>query len=318
MEVVETVTELDGSVGWIVGNVGGMSRVARHPPQEVARTWFADQAFFVAGATGAVGSAIPVKGGYRVTGRWPSSSGIHHATRVMALCAAKERGSTNAGQQIACYLDMNNGNVPDAWHVSGLRVTGSCDFEVQDILVPEQHTHPFIDLSSTQPGFFHQIAPLSVYLLTVSVIRLGIARGAIRHFVALAGSRIWLRRSQVLVERETIQAEFGRAEMLHRSARALLVKAIEDLTTATAAGCDHLVEAGVMLRAACAHAAESAVRVVDNLAAAAEAAASFEDCGLERCVRDVHAAVKHVAMSPNNYILAGQVGMGFSPASTRY
>src|SRR6188768_2969106 len=41
MAVVEAASALDGSVGWLVGNGGGMSRIAGYLPEEVACDWFA-------------------------------------------------------------------------------------------------------------------------------------------------------------------------------------------------------------------------------------------------------------------------------------
>ena len=73
-----------------------------------------------------------------------------------------------------------------------------------------------------------------------------------------------------------------------------------------------------MFRSALSYAAESAVRVVDMMASAAGAMAIFEDCGLERCTRDVHAAVKHIAMAPNNYVVAGRVRLGLDPGTSRF
>src|SRR4051794_4787571 len=40
MTVVEAASALDGSVGWLVGNGGGMSRIGGYPPRPVARQWF--------------------------------------------------------------------------------------------------------------------------------------------------------------------------------------------------------------------------------------------------------------------------------------
>jgi hypothetical protein len=58
--------------------------------------------------------------------------------------------------------------------------------------------------------------------------------------------------------------------------------------------------------------------VTDMLAARAGAAAIFETCALERAVRDVHAAAKHIAMSPNNYVVAGRLALGLDPGATRF
>src|ERR1700752_1551995 len=57
MEIVEAAFALDGSVGWLVGNGGGMSRAGGYLPEPVAREWFADPPAFIVAATGAVGKA---------------------------------------------------------------------------------------------------------------------------------------------------------------------------------------------------------------------------------------------------------------------
>ena len=79
-----------------------------------------------------------------------------------------------------------------------------------------------------------------------------------------------------------------------------------------------LTQARAIFRVACAHAAESAVRIVDMIAAETGAASIFETCTIERYARDVHAAVKHIAMSPASYIVAGRLGFGLDPGTTRF
>jgi Acyl-CoA dehydrogenase, C-terminal domain len=126
---------------------------------------------------------------------------------------------------------------------------------------------------------------LSAFAWTVSVVPLGIARGAIDGFVGLAGSKSRLGTTTALRDRETVQATVGRVEALHRAARAFLVDAMNELMVATDIGGEQLVRTRAMFRAACAHAAESAVRIVHMLTAHAGAVAIFESCALERaCV----------------------------------
>jgi len=55
MRVVEAASAKDGSIGWIVANGGGMSRVAGYLPESVVREWFDDPCAFIVSATGAVG-----------------------------------------------------------------------------------------------------------------------------------------------------------------------------------------------------------------------------------------------------------------------
>ncbi|MBS0524691.1 MAG: hypothetical protein JSS04_13770 [Proteobacteria bacterium] len=65
-------------------------------------------------------------------------------------------------------------------------------------------------------------------------------------------------------------------------------------------------------------AAETATRIVEMLAAGAGSASIFETCRLERAVRDAHAAARHVAISPNNYIAGGRLALGLDIDNARF
>lgn len=314
MRVVEAASALDGSVGWLVGNGAGMSRLGGYLGEAVARDWFVDPHAFVASATGAVGTATPVKDGYCVSGRWPFGSGAHHATRFMVLASVKPEDPSSP--LLCCYLDRADVTVIDNWHVSGLRGTGSCDFETRDIFVPATHTHPFWGMQPTQPGLLYRMPPSSVFAWSICGVPLGIASGAIASFVELARKKSRL--GITLRDRETVQATVGRTRAMLRAARTFLIDAVTELMAATDEGGERLVTARADIRLANAHAAETAMSVVDMLAASAGAAAIFETCTLERSVRDVRAVAKHIAMSPNNYVIAGRLGLGLDPEGTRF
>jgi alkylation response protein AidB-like acyl-CoA dehydrogenase len=312
MRVVEAASALDGSVGWLVGNGGGMSRAGGYVDQAVARQWFADRRAFVAAATGAVGTATPVKGGYRVAGRWPFASGAHHGSLFMALAAESADAPS-----LFCYVNRADVTILDNWHVSGLRGTGSCDFEVRDVFVPAAHVHPFLDVKPSDPGLVYRMPPVSVFAWSISAVPLGIARGAIDAFVELADRKSLGARGS-LRDREFAQAAVGRAEAMHRAARAFLVDAMTELMDATDIGGERLVKTRPMFRTAATYATETAVAIVDMLASQAGSPSIFESCRLERAARDVRAAARHVALSPNNYVIAGRVGLGLDPGSSRF
>lgn len=317
MTVVEAASALDGSVGWLVGNGGGMSRAGGYLAEDVVRGWFADPRAFIASATGAVGTAVAAEGGYRVSGRWPFGSGAHHATKFMGLAGVKGADGKD-GPPLCCYFDRSDVRVHDTWFVSGLRGTGSCDFEVQDVFVPASHIHPLVDFRPTQPGIPYRLPGLSAFSWTVSVVPLGIARGALDAFIALAAKKPRLGGGGQLRDSELVQSLVGRALAALRSARALLVETMTELMAAVETGGDRLVEARIAFRIATANVAESATRIVEMIAAPAGTAAIFETGPLERSIRDVQAAIKHLAMTPNSYALAGRVSLGLPLGTTRF
>jgi len=313
VRVVEAASVLDGSVGWLVGNGGGMSRLGGYLEEA---GWFSDTRAFVASATGAVGVASPVQGGFCVSGRWPFGSGAHHATRFMVLASVRPEDPTSP--LLCCYLDRAEVTIIDNWHVSGLRGTGSCDFEAREIFVPAAHTHPFLGLQPTQPGQLYRMPPSSVFAWSISGVPLGIASGAIVSFAGLAVRKGRVGNQPLLRDRETVQATVGRARAMLRAARAFIVDAMTELMSAAETGGQRLVEARADVRIANANAAETAMSITDQLARSAGAAAIFESCDLERAVRDARAAAKHIAMSPNNYITSGRLALGLDPGTTRF
>jgi alkylation response protein AidB-like acyl-CoA dehydrogenase len=202
--------------------------------------------------------------------------------------------------------------------VSGLRGTGSSDFEVRDGFVPAKRVHTFLGYEPTEPGLLYRMPPLSVFAWTVSVVPLGIAQGAIDGFVSLAGNKARLGAGGLPRDSELVQAAVGRAETQHRAARALLVEAMTELMDATDVGGERLIMARAWLRTAAAHAAETALRIVHMLAAEAGSAAIFEGGPLERTIRDVQAAAKHIAMNPMSYGIGGRMLLGLDPGTTRF
>ncbi|MGE0259178.1 MAG: acyl-CoA dehydrogenase family protein [Alphaproteobacteria bacterium] len=318
MLVVEAAAALEGSVGWLVGNGGGMSRTAGYVAAEVAAAWFTDPRAFIVAATGAVGDAVPVPGGFRISGRWPFGSGIHHATIAMGLCRiADGRPADAAHDVIACHVAAADAEIIDNWHVSGLRGTGSCDFVIRDVFVPSAHCYSFPETIPTQRGPVYRLPAISVFGWTVSVVPLGIARGALDSFAALAarkgrsGSQLCLR------DQEVVQSEFGRLDTRHAAARALLRAAMTELSGSLDEGGARLLHARAAFRMACAHAAETANGIVEKLAALAGTAALLETGTLERRLRDVHAASRHIAMAPHSYITGGRIALGLEPGPGR-
>ena len=99
----------------------------------------------------------------------------------------------------------------DNWQVSGLCGTGSGDFEFDDVFVPDRFVHPQ-QPEPTQPGTLYRLPTGSIYPWTVAVVPVGLARGALREFLAIAGKRKRRNDTLPLAERELVQSEVGRIE----------------------------------------------------------------------------------------------------------
>ena len=145
MTVVEAASALDGSIGWLVGNGGGMSRIAGYLPEKVTREWFAYPHAFITSATGAIGTAEPVEGGYRVSGRWTFGSGCHEAKWMLGSFQILDDGQPRRREDGGMFWRgvfprAEVEVIPGSWDVTGLRGTGSFDWTVKDFFLPERRT----------------------------------------------------------------------------------------------------------------------------------------------------------------------------------
>src|SRR5216684_2228345 len=82
--VLEALTRIDGSAGWTIGMLNVSGLFGSHLPAVTAERIFAKGVPPMASSVLPKGQAEPVVGGYRVKGRWPFASGIHHADWVGA------------------------------------------------------------------------------------------------------------------------------------------------------------------------------------------------------------------------------------------
>ena len=305
MTVVEHAAALDGTIGWLVGNGGGMSRAGGYLPLAAAREVFGKQSAFVASSTAAIGKAIPAEGGFRITGRWRFASGAPHATTFAPLCEVDD----GSGRIVLAFLPREAVKLIDNWHVSGMKGTGSWDFEADDVLLPAEFVCDF-QPNPTHAGVVYRLPGVSAFVWTVATVPLGIAKGAIDAFIALSSSHGRQGMTVPIAERELAQAEIGRCLARCRAAGAYMRAAMSTLCATVEGEGPDLVEARIDFRLACSLAAEVAVDVVLRVGDLIGARALAESQPFERRERDVRAAAKHVAMSAEQFVIGGRFALG--------
>ena len=315
MDVVESAAALDGTIGWLVGNGGGMSRIGAFLPNESAQEIFADPEAFVVSSTAAMGRAVRVDGGYRVTGRWPFGSGARHATWFSPVCAVERDGHVTAD---VIFVRAPRGEVVvhDNWHVSGLCATGSVDFELHDVLIDDRFALAF-QPEPTQPGTLYRLPTRSIYSWTVATVPLGMARGAIDEFVRIASFTKRRGDAGSFAERELVQSQLGQIQAQVSASRAYLRSTMAALLEAVEAGVD-LQPARVAFLLACTSASQAALSAIGVLTEMAGAISISHSCPLERFERDARAAAKHIAMSPTAYITGGKRLLGQDLSTTSF
>ena len=130
------------------------------------------------------GTATPVLGGFRVTGKWRYASGILHAGWTFASCIADIDGKKIP---YMCLLPIGAVTVHDDWHMAGMGATSSTNISATDVFVPEDMALEMERFFSADrhPGVAHPEAiyhyPLLPGLLAMlAAVALGSAEGALQ------------------------------------------------------------------------------------------------------------------------------------------
>lgn len=318
--VLEEIARADGSSGWCVGQGAGSAPLpAVYLDRQAAAHIFRDPRTVIARGTD-TGAAIPVAGGYRLTGRWLFASGIHHATWLCGIAAVaasdgSPRQRADGGVTIVTLLfPASAAEITDVWHVSGLRGTGSDTYAVTDLFVPAAYA-----VFSSNPR--HEHGPLYAFSTTLlfatgfASVALGIARGALDAFIELAAAKTPRFGARGLRESAAAQSTAARAEADLRAARAFLHDAIRDAWEVACGGASLPVGQRAMLRLATTHAFRAAAGVVDAVYLAAGSSAIFTDNPFERRFRDIHAVTQQVQARPAHFETVGQFLFGAAPDS---
>lgn len=322
MDVIEELAYADGAAGWcVLISTSSMWQCVSKLRPDVAATMFGSaQNAIVAGSAVPHGRAVPVEGGYRVTGRWTMGSGIEHSRWVMAGCMvmdgdAPARDANGAPRIRMTVFPAAEAEVIDTWTSTGLRGTGSHDFAVSNLFIPEERTFSSLDRPHQSGPLYH--LPFMPQLAHAAHA-LGIARAAFDEFLDLAGAKTptWSPSRNVLRERPTIQAKVARAEALTGSARSYLYSMARVPWDIVLAGERPSPPQRARFRLAIANAMTASVEAIDLLYGAAGASAVYAASPLDRCFRDIHTAAAHVWVAPETYELVGRILLGLEPGTT--
>jgi alkylation response protein AidB-like acyl-CoA dehydrogenase len=321
LRIIEEIARADGSVGWCLHVGTSLSLAAGWLPLEVAREiWSGDSRVSVSGSATSFGTATVVDGGYRISGRWGFASGCTHASWIIATVNVVEDGIHRIGpngepESLFAFFPRRDCQILETWDVTGMRGTGSHEFVVEDVFVPNRlmlpRSYAIAPRSSgpiyafgggAVPGADGTVAASSPWLGQaapgMAAVTLGIARGALDAFADLAATKVRARYTTVLRDDPIIQTLVGRSEAKIRAARAFLFETVADVWESVVTTGVGTSDGQAMVRLASVHAAETAVEVVEALWRAAGTSAIVVGSPFDRRLRDVMVASQNVSISP--------------------
>jgi 3-hydroxy-9,10-secoandrosta-1,3,5(10)-triene-9,17-dione monooxygenase len=144
--------------------------------------WGENDEAIVASSYPPMGEMTKVEGGWRLNGRWPTSSGSDHGEWAFIGALEKDENGVPIDRH-ALLVKREDYEIIDDWFTFGLAGTGSKSLLVKDAFVPDHRTHSMIDykLDSRPTNYLFPFA--MIFYSSVSAVTLGFAQGAIDVFI---------------------------------------------------------------------------------------------------------------------------------------
>lgn len=308
-----------GSTSWVLNNLLSHNWMLGWWPEEAQEEVWGRTPDALLGSAFVFpcGRARKVAGGYRLSGRWPFSSGIDASRwNMLAAMVRDDRGSMI--DQRFFVVPESDYTVIDTWQVMGLNGTGSKDVEIEDVFVPEHRTLAAAfgrgdpaPAAARNPGPLYRMPWYGLFSFVNAATALGIAQGAVEQFTAATRARAATYSGKRLAELATMQLHVAEASALVETAETLMLKDCDEAWTLAEAGRAPSLEDKARWRRDGAFGAQLAVRAVDLVFSAAGGGAIFETDPLQRAFRDVHAAHGHIGVNwDQNATLYGKVALG--------
>ena len=318
IDVWERMAELDGSFGWIgIANLPSAAAVAAYLPDGgFEETFGSADRVTMGGQFAPNGQGVRVEGGYRISGSWNFGSGTGHSAFVCAGFLPLDDGNfcfDDAGEIVllAAVIPREEITFTDGWHVQGLRATGSYDYEVQDLFVPDDRIIGLFDRTpqrGSSPVF--RMGLMAITAAGHAAWILGVAKGMLDDVRELSLSKVRMGDLSALANRPSFQRGYAHHLAMWRAADLLVRDTFCGVEAAVGAGSEITPLQRADMRMAATYATEASREIAQWAHLAAGTTAIREGSRLERAFRDVYTGTQHAFINEKVSIDAAQVHLG--------
>jgi indole-3-acetate monooxygenase len=307
LQVIEAVTYAQPSAGWVL--------MAAALSIGVAGSYLSDEAVgelfggarmpVIAGQGTRPGNAKPVDGGHDITGSWSFASGIKHAQYIHTAVVTEDTGEFRI-----CVVPIEKATLIDNWDVLGLRATGSIDYTMEDVFVPEGWSHFGLIEESPRGGDLYKLGIIQIALICHSGWALGMGRRLLDELASNAQSKAG--RPGQLVESDAFQIGFAEQEGKYRAARAFVFETWNDVWSTLTSGGELTTRQRTLLRIALTNATWTA-HEVSAFVYKNGGTTALRSGTIQRLFRDMHAGTQHITSAPGVIKEAGRELAGLAP-----
>lgn len=317
--VVEELSRQDGSVGWCAMIAIAASYAAGFFAEDPGKAWFSAPEFCVAGQVAPNGRATKVDGGYTIDGRFGFGSGSDHASLMLGGCVVFDGDEPVARPgggplTLVAAFPKASCEILDTWYTTGLVGTGSNDYVVDNLFVPEHHTYDPTNPTAVE-GPLYRYPPL--FLCSHIGVPLGIARAAIDAVMDIVdskdlfpGAHRTTKPGRLLRDDGRAQEAIARAEGTLGAARAYAYTNLGEIWDVLQSGATPSRRQRALYRIMMTQVHEMGREVVTDMYNTVSGTAIYRSSPLDRQLRDIHTACQHRMVNQKIYQPAGRVLLG--------
>lgn len=305
LQMIERISEADGSAGWVASFGSAGVYLAALPPETLGEIYAKSPDLVFAGGLFPLQPAEAVEGGWQVNGTWKFASGCKGADLLgvgIGAAGGKPRTAVFRADQV---------EIIENWDVVGLKGTGSHDLRVTNKQVDERWTFIRGGASTIDEPLFRY--PSIAYAAQVlAVVNLGLARAALDEVSRMAaGSGIT--GAPKMADRAYVRIEIAKAEARLAAARGFFYNATEQVWNSILAGNPVTAEQTSLLRLSAIHVSQAGAAVVQSAYSLAGTTAIYLRHPLQRYLRESMVVTQHAFLSEGLYDGAGSVFLGVPP-----
>lgn len=307
LRLFANVSYADSGAGWVVMATGMITgTTAAYVGDSAAHAMFDREGLaLVAGQGTRMGKANLAEGGFILNGDWQFASGVRHAQFIHTSAVVEETGDARI-----FTLPVDQVTLTDNWDVLGLRATGSIDYSIRDVFVPEDWTYSLSVQEPERGSGLYRLGTINFACICHSGWTLGVARRLLDEVAELA--REGKTRAGQRRDNPAFHSEFAQIEAKFRAAEAFLFQTWADIEKNLAADEPLTQRQETLTRLALNHLTWTGVDVA-NFALKATATYAIRDTSINRYIRDMMTGCTHVTSSQPVLEACGRELLGINP-----
>ena len=317
--VARAIGRGDGSLAWVDGILdSGAWVLSLMNDQAQEDVWGADGGLdsFISIVLATTSDAVPVEGGYRVTGKWAYGTGSMNATwSLLGVPLKNAHGDVvDAGLALIPTADLS---YEDNWYVAGMKSNASVMQVAEDVFVPAHRVFPLTAaveggyLSHNDEASYQTIFVPSLFMKLVGP-HLGMGQAALDFVIETAGSKAIAYTGYGKQSDSAIfQFAVAKAAVRLEAAEALAAEIADEIYGATSVNYYAPYAERIEMRAKVGWIVETITEVVNDLITAHGSAGFAESSRLQRIWRDQATAARHGhTLAASGYEAFGKVLFG--------